>query len=139
MELKVSNDRLKELIGIRDAAEHGARTAKQLAEACTKEVQLACDHPIDSVVEAEYSRGDYGDSQKPYRVCKQCGFAEEGWNCGNQVLEDFSVEMTQDQAYKYVKGPIFKNHYFVPRFGQDKTERELYEYAVRNGRGFKDE
>jgi len=48
-----------------------------------KDMQETCDHPIEFVIEGEYKEGfDIGYADPPFRVCRLCGLAEEGWGCG---------------------------------------------------------
>jgi len=51
-------------------------------------MQTECDHPEDQILEAAYTpAGSFGYATPPFRVCKLCGYAEEGWNCGYWKLK----------------------------------------------------
>lgn len=64
-------------------------SAKVWADAVVKEVQEACTHtdiaecPFDGETEFRYAL-------PPWRVCVDCGLAEEGWGCGFRTLIDTS-------------------------------------------------
>lgn len=86
--------------------------AKELLRAVQAEVEAAldeqieqCAHPIHMVVEADHYSGLlYVDG--PFRVCRACGLAEEGWGCGYWKL-DFGYReaiprMDRDSARRYV-------------------------------------
>lgn len=48
--------------------------------------QDACPHPISSIREAPHERFSWGGCSRPFRVCIECGLAEEGWGIGYQRL-----------------------------------------------------
>lgn len=69
-----------------------------------KSLQSRCKHPATQIREAPYYSSGYGYSEPPFRVCIDCGYAEEGWHCGYWHLrgsEDVA-EMSRDKARKYV-------------------------------------
>lgn len=77
-----------------------AKRKKQLQKTHT-----TCKHPIDEVVDGKYRDGYFG-ATPPFRVCKLCGYAEEGWNCGYWKLHKNKYDIPQldhDDAWKYVK------------------------------------
>lgn len=54
-----------------------------------KQVQESCRHT--DIAECEYEPGTYfAYAQAPWRVCIDCGLAEEGWGSGYGVLIDRS-------------------------------------------------
>jgi hypothetical protein len=69
--------------------------------------QNKCSHPAGEILEAEYANGNYFTSP-PFRVCKLCGYAEEGWHCGYWKLrEDSAVpSVTRHAAMEYVIGGV---------------------------------
>ena len=101
---------------------------RDLADDYRIKVQLVCDHPL--VLEAPYQPLDYGDSIPSFRVCARCGFAEEGWNCGHQILTRVDKEVDRKTALDHQCGPQHANHRFV-RDGEIRDKRKLYERAVR--------
>lgn len=53
--------------------------------AATIEAQRTCPHPVESIFEIDYRSSVLGTTA-PWRVCAECGFAEEGWGCGYKYL-----------------------------------------------------
>ena len=45
----------------------------------------ACPHDLRDIAEAPYRSGVLF-SDRPERVCLQCGLSEEGWGCGHKLL-----------------------------------------------------
>lgn len=78
-----------------------------------------CKHPESEIVEGEYiSTGPYSHdwdgecATPPFRVCKICGFAEQGWGCGYKVLAPNNYHIPtikRSKAMKYVIGGIHSN------------------------------
>lgn len=71
-----------------------------------------CKHPVSSVVEGEYKEFHYLNSCPPFRVCKDCGYAEEGWGCGYNKLDYYKVlvpTVQRDYAEKYVLYLVWQN------------------------------
>ena len=105
------------------------------------ELQLICDHP--RIMEADYSPGLYGfgNSYPPFRVCEVCGFSEEGWNCGYQILKNSIYKIEKEAGYKIRVGRTWKNHNFVVTVNDPPgtTVRKLYENAVLVGNPRPDE
>ena len=65
------------------AAEVTALEAARRLRVLRARLQLACPHKLQ--IEAPYGQLlDHG--RPPFRVCEDCGFAEEGWSCGYQIL-----------------------------------------------------
>jgi len=64
--------------------------------------QSACKHPADQILEGPYQDGYF--TQPPFRVCKLCGYAEEGWHCGYWKLRDSTEvgSVSREYAMKYV-------------------------------------
>lgn len=93
------------------------------------EVQLACTHPW--IIEAPYapSRGWLRASPE-FRVCRTCGFTEQGWGCGFQILRHHHERLSREEAGVFRVGPEHPNHRFV-RDGSDFDKKVLYERAVR--------
>lgn len=71
-----------------------------------KELQAACKHPIDAIVEAPYQGCEHLNSLPPFRVCRDCGYAETGWGCGYWLLAsgvyDGLIELDRIVAMKLV-------------------------------------
>lgn len=90
------------------------RLEKQIAEASgnlkslIEEYQSKCTHKL--VIEAPYKEETYVTYAAPdFRVCKECGYAEEGWGCGYWKLSnpEFVGCMPRDEARNYVKGKFW--------------------------------
>ena len=77
--------------------------------------QEACPHPLCEIVEGRYkTAGLVFGAQAPFRVCRLCGYAEEGWYCGYWKLNSERdpahpagnhipiPELPRDAAMKYV-------------------------------------
>ena len=78
---------------------------KQREETYAKS-QKSCSHPASEVIEGEYKSGHYFTSP-PFRVCKLCGYAEEGWHCGYWKLSDgYIPSVSREYAMKYVIGGV---------------------------------
>lgn len=57
-------------------------------EARLLELQAGCDHPVDDIFEVDYRDGGIlFSATPPFRVCRKCGYAEEGWHCGYWKLD----------------------------------------------------
>lgn len=62
-------------------------------------IKKNCKHPVSHIVEIPYKpRGSHdwdGEvSDPPYRICKICGYKEEGWGCGYNKLKYPKAEIT---------------------------------------------
>lgn len=77
---------------------------KQDREKTLTMMQAACKHPVDEWLETPYySGGPYGYSSGELRVCKLCGYAEEGWGCGFWKLKGYGLDIpviSRDAARK---------------------------------------
>lgn len=75
-----------------------------------KKIQKECSHK--KVHEAPYEPDNWFCYHKPpFRVCVDCGYAEEGWGCGFQLTAKSKVikEGTRDEVDKLRRGPLRKN------------------------------
>lgn len=109
---------------------------RQKRKTCEKEInelilesQLNCAH--EKVVEAPYDKDAYYFHSPPFRVCEECGFAEQSWSCGNQVLRATSYYVTRDYAHEITVGKNWENHLFIVKFGEKLSQREKYEEVLR--------
>jgi hypothetical protein len=77
-------------------------------EAALGKLQSECKHPIGEVIEAHYRQAGYFGPMPPFRVCKSCGYAEDGWGCGYWKLRNNEncLEVSRDYAQKYILGGI---------------------------------
>lgn len=77
------------------------------------EIYATCLHPIEEIVEGKYiPENDFGTIHAPFRVCKSCGLAEEGWGCGYQILAKYIFdipEIERKEAQKFVRSKVFRN------------------------------
>lgn len=63
------------------------------------------------------------------RKRQKCGFAEESWYCGNQILREVHSKLDRSEAYKFVEGGVHNNGKFV-RVGNIRDKEKLYKMAV---------
>ena len=77
-----------------------------------------CKHPISHIVQGEYIPDDdsyFGNHSTPdFRVCKICGYAEEGWGCGYRRLRGSRKdvpEIHRHEARKFVKRMHYQKDY----------------------------
>ena len=79
------------------------------------ELQLACPH--SDLMEVDYRSDPFGghNHSPPWRVCKDCGFAEEGWNCGYQVLRTRNEvpRVTRELGMSFLEGVVHRNSLFI--------------------------
>lgn len=90
-----------------------------------RQLQEECPHPKEDIIEGDMHRGStYGGcgvhvstSQPPFRVCRRCGYAEEGWGCGYwKITKDYSVPtLPREEAWKIVIGGILSQNDMVER------------------------
>ena len=96
-------------------AENRARDSKDKYLSALIGLQSSCEH--QKIIEGEYERGVFGTTP-PFRVCGNCGYAEEGWGCGYTMLNARDVdEMQRVEARSNVRGIIFPNevHFDIRR------------------------
>jgi len=101
------------------------RGHRGFAEKLRIAVQLACDH--DEFAEASYESG--GGTRRPFRTCIACGFTEQGWGCGYQILTGPCPEIFHEALRGYQVGSEHPNRRFV-RDGAVFDTAELYRRAV---------
>ena len=87
------------------------------ARKLTQQAQIECTHPREQVHEVDFKpETSVAYNRAPWRVCKLCGLAEWGWNCGNQVLAPGCHKIkriSEDEAEGYRQGPIHQNANFI--------------------------
>jgi hypothetical protein len=103
------------------------------------EIQAACGHPEKEIVEGEhqsYSFGFHG-VEPPFRVCRRCGYSEQGWDCGYFRLypNNSSIpRLGRDEARKFVRGglmsPEEKDRLFRARWDKEAAARVVEEQVV---------
>lgn len=87
-----------------------------------KSVQSECAHPVELVREAHFVEGIIID-RRPFRVCIDCGYAEEGWGCGYRKLHgsNYKIPMVeQEDARSYVLGGIISQKELWPAPNLDR-------------------
>ncbi|RKZ95081.1 MAG: hypothetical protein DRQ40_04490 [Gammaproteobacteria bacterium] len=92
-------------------AEIKLREAKENLKAARMEVQKSCEHPDEEVVEGKYEPCSYANATPPFRVCKLCGYAEQGWGCGYWKLGHglYSIPIvSRSEAFEFVSGGIIR-------------------------------
>jgi hypothetical protein len=123
------------LVKRRNAAQAAFAAAKLEVEGLVRQAQLTCKHEPEHVLEAPYQAESLVFYAQPdFRVCTTCGFAEEGWNCGYQVLRDARDKCTRDEGYRLKIGPVHPNRYFVVNCVERAagvTNEQRYEQVVR--------
>jgi hypothetical protein len=92
-------------------AEAEVKVAREKLRLARRKAQKSCEHPPEEIVEGAYAPDSYGHYHTPpYRVCKLCGYAEEGWHCGYWKLGNGVYSgipsLSRKEAWKFVKGPI---------------------------------
>jgi hypothetical protein len=70
-----------------------------------------CPHPLEQIREAPHLTDPLGMNfhRAPFRVCLDCGLAEEGWGCGYHGLapRNHTVpEVTREQGFALVIGEM---------------------------------
>lgn len=113
----MAGESIQTLIAMRDHARSQAAAFAEQAHELVERVQRECTHPADGIYEAPYVKAGWLSAQPPYRVCLRCGWAEEGWGCGWQLLRtaDESYErpprfrLTRDQAFAHVLHGVRSN------------------------------
>ena len=91
-------------------AEKTATEAVKNAKSLRLQFMKNCEH--QDVVEGEY--GGNCTASPPFRVCKLCGYTEEGWYCGYTLLNGNYPEVSRDEAFKFVH--MFLNNEKVADF-----------------------
>ena len=90
-------------------------------DAIQKEIDN-CEHPLKSIVEGAYiPSGPYSHdwdgecATSPFRVCKECGYAEKGWGGGYNVLtKGYKLDraiptIKRKDAERFVVGRVHEN------------------------------
>lgn len=88
-------------------------------------IQTVCQHK--NLVECEYKdHGRFGYSP-PYRMCTNCGLAEEGWGCGYTVLKD---SITTEPVNPITRDELFTNRVGILIKDEDKGQLLRKEISV---------
>lgn len=101
-------DKIKKLLAQLDQLE---RKKEVIREKILK-AQIACSHPLKAIVEGAYVPREDGHSLPPFRVCRNCGYAEEGWYCGYSLLAPNTYGLDtidRDKAWKLIIGVFWLN------------------------------
>lgn len=87
-----------------NAIDSGIDKLEERREKTIRSFQSRCKHPATQIREAPHYSSGYGYSDPPFRVCIDCGYAEEGWHCGYWKLRDDEdvAEINRDAAWEYV-------------------------------------
>lgn len=81
-------------------------TLTQLKQDLIADMQSSCEHPHNEVVEGKCRPGNHLRlTLPPFRVCRRCGYAEEGWGCGYWLMTypEAVPEMDRESAKKLVR------------------------------------
>lgn len=85
-----------------DAIDAKLSALQQERKEIIAEIQAQCQHPIDALIEGQY-QSTYYSTTPPFRVCKLCGYAEEGWYCGYWKLQGNDIpQLPNEVAHKLV-------------------------------------
>ena len=79
-----------------------------------KDFQAKCKHPPLMIRETPQT--------PPFRVCMECGYAEQGWGCGYWKLDHVPYDEVAEQrnAIKYVLGRVHSQEELSERFSRRK-------------------
>lgn len=87
-------------------AEFRRDLAQEQLDEVIKRVQSECPH--NDIVEGNSVQ--YFIAYPPFAVCKDCGYAEEGWGCGYDKLGwrngKKPVRVDRDEARKFIRGTM---------------------------------
>lgn len=79
--------------------------AERARDEYVKEVQSTCPHPEESIREGDMDQR-FGATVPPFRVCVECGYAEQDWHIGYWKLAPQTYSgiprLSPDEAQKYV-------------------------------------
>lgn len=65
------------------------------------QLQAECKHPLDAIFECSYETDSIW-TRPPARVCRLCGYTEDGWGCGHwKLCGDGIPIITRAQLQKY--------------------------------------
>ena len=101
-------------------------------------MQEECDHPVEEWLETPHKpQGYITYASGPIRVCKLCGYAEEGWGCGFWKLEDYDLDIPQikrDTAHQnFILKLYTQRDLNAIRFKKDKVLVAPNETSVARG------
>ena len=90
------------------------------------ELQLfrECPHPDNEVVEGRFKDNGWLGCTRPFRVCRLCGYAEEGWGMGYWKLAKPGTtipSLPYDDARKYVRRQFSQDEQWEARKRGPKT------------------
>jgi len=97
-----------------------------------KKLQEQCKHPKELTLEGKYVDSHFGGVLfRPCRVCKLCGYGEEGWGAGYWKLSNSYgnvPEVSHDEAWKHVRTFISQDQMMeLGRYGEKARLRVLAE------------
>ena len=112
------------------AMDEKVKAIQDKREQLIRDAMLNCKHPIEEVIEGDYESTMFS-TWAPFRVCKICGYAEEGWGSGytrlhgNVYSHDILCEVKRRYAEKFVIKKFSQNDQYVMRYParEDNIER----------------
>lgn len=107
---------IKELRANYNALLEQKRQLQAAIEGAVAQMQSECPHQLEQIREANYEEDPLGGCyhQAPFRVCIDCGLAEEGWGSGYKLLA----------PYVYSEIPtITRDHGYRLRIGRTREQR----------------
>lgn len=80
---------------------------KSRKETMVKLMQDNCKHPEESLLESKSIPSSFGGTLfRPLRVCRLCGYAEEGWGAGYWKISNTYSELpvvSREVAWRFVR------------------------------------
>ena len=100
-----SHGKQRELLKRIDALKIERKKLDERIETLSTKLMSKCPHSFEALREADSASSSFGTP--PFRVCIDCGLAEEGWGCGYRKLGGGCYSgiptLPRDAARKYVR------------------------------------
>ena len=92
-------------------------------------IQIILQCPHKHILEAPYEKNTYIASYPPFRVCQDCGYAEEGWGCGFGNLQTKEGRLileiaNREDAEKFIRWRTNNSSLWEWKFKQTQPDRE---------------
>lgn len=76
---------------------------REESEKAFAEAILKCKHSKSKVVEVNPTEYKFiENNEPPFRICKNCGYAEEGWGCGYWKLDYENVPLVKRDSIEFI-------------------------------------
>lgn len=121
-------EKIKELKKKLRQTEKAFRNYEKMYKMALIELQCMCPH--EKIVEGDYvDEGIHSKAMAPFRVCVECGYAEQGWGSGyallNKPRKDVGI-VERGKAHKYVKTLTNHEEQSDIRLGK-RTQKQILE------------